>query len=66
MSRLVTSNVVLTETGRDIYFNESGQIDMDLVMEATKVMYGFLETINTLQLEKVDFKYIEKVLADIK
>lgn len=47
------------------YMNES-KIDMDKVIERTKIMYTFLETVNTLKMENVNEEYLEKVINSIK
>lgn len=63
MTRVFAKNVVKDQTIRESYTDaESGAVDMDLVVESAKVMYGFLETLNTLQLEKVDKDYIKNVI----
>ena len=62
MSRNLSKNIIKDEVVRENYITESGTLDTDLIVEASKVMYGFLETINTLQLDKVDSAYIKKVL----
>ena len=48
---------------KDIY-SENGNLDIEHVVKSCKCMYGFLEFVNTLQLEKVDKSYIEKVVAE--
>ena len=35
---------------------------MKAVLESTKVMYGFLEFLNTMQLEDVDADYIKRIV----
>jgi hypothetical protein len=63
MTRVFAKNVVKDQAIRESYTDsESGAVDMDLVVESAKVMYGFLETLNTLQLEKVDKEYIKNVI----
>ena len=62
MSRNLSRNIIKDEVIRESYITESGTLDTDLIVESSKVMYGFLETVNTLQLEKVDTSYIKKVL----
>ena len=66
MSRILTENILKNENVKDTYINESGRLDVDLVMETVKVMYGFLETLNTIQIEKVDEKYLSKVIKEMK
>ena len=38
---------------------------MGAVIESARVMYGFLETVNTLQLAKVDANYIQNILDNM-
>ena len=67
MTRNLAESIVKDDVAREsMYMTESGQLDTDMVVESAKVMYAFLETLNTLQLEKVDAAYIEKVLNDMK
>lgn len=49
---------------RDIY-TESGKVDMANIVKTCKTMYGFLEFVNSTQLEKVDKAYIEKVIKEM-
>lgn len=62
MSRNISKSIIKDEVVRESYITESGTLDTDLIVESAKVMYGFLETINTLQFDKVDSAYIKKVL----
>ncbi len=48
------------------YLTESGTLDMPNIEQSARVMYTFLETLNTLQLEDVNSKYIEKILNEMK
>ena len=66
MSRNLSRSIIKDEVVRENYITESGTLDTDLIVEASKVMYGFLETVNTLQLDKVDSAYIKKVLDGMK
>lgn len=65
MTRNLHANILKDEVVKEHYMMENGNLDTALIVEAGKVMYGFLETLNTLQLEKVDTKYIEKVLNEM-
>jgi hypothetical protein len=47
------------------YTNEEGKIDIGNIVGSVKCMYGFLEFVNTTQLEKVDENYIKRVLTEI-
>lgn len=48
---------------KDIY-SENGTIDIERVVKSCKCMYGFLEFVNTLQLEKVNEAYIAEVIKE--
>ena len=56
----------MNESVKENYITESGQLDTPVVVEAVKVMYGFLETLNTLQLESVDSDYILSIVKEFK
>lgn len=43
-------------------YSEEGKLDMSRIMDSSRTMYGWLETVNTIQLEKVNEGYIQKVL----
>ena len=61
MSRNLTRNILKDTTVMEAYTMD-GKLDTALVVESAKVMYGWLETVNTLQLDRVDSKYIENIL----
>jgi hypothetical protein len=65
MTRNLSKSIVKDNSIRDKYVTESGSLDTASVYESAKVMYGFLETVNTLQLEKVDKNYIENILNNM-
>jgi hypothetical protein len=65
MSRNLTSSITKDQSVREQYVTENGSLDIASVIESAKVMYGFLETINTLQLEKVNTNYISNVLENM-
>ena len=65
MTRNLSTGIVKDEVVREHYMTESNELDMGMIVESAKVMYGFLETLNTLQLEKVDANYIAKVLTEM-
>ena len=66
MTRILTENIVKNDNVKDMYLNENGQLDVPLVVESAKVMYAFLETLNTIQIENVDAAYITKVMNEMK
>lgn len=61
----VAKCVLENEEIRSGYINESGKLDMDKVNEQAKVMYTFLEMVNTMKIKKVDKDYIHKCLSSI-
>lgn len=66
VEKLSTSVVSDDSKGmKELYFSENGKIDIQSIVEASKCLYGFLEFVNTVQLEKVDSEYIKKVLAEL-
>lgn len=65
MTRKLGSNIVKDDVVKEYYLEESGSLDAALLVESAKVMYGFLETINTLQLENVDENYIKNILTNM-
>lgn len=65
MARIHHENVLKNEAIKENYIEE-GVFDVDLVVENAKVMYGFLETLNTIQIANVDTKYITNVLEGMR
>ena len=65
MTRNLSLNIVKDCAVRESFIEEHGQLDVDMIVETAKVMYGFLEAVNTLQLEKVDEAYIKNVLENM-
>ena len=61
------SEGILNDTGaiNEEYTDENGKINMDTVVEVAKCVYGFLEFVNTCQLERVDEAYIKHVIESI-
>ena len=66
MTRKLSASIIKDDVVREEYMdNDTGRVDTGLVVESAKVMYGFIETLNTLQLEKVDASYIKKVIDNM-
>ena len=65
MIRNLSSSIIKDEALKNEYLNENGTLDMSSVIESAKIMYAFLETLNTLQLERVDGEYIKNALSQI-
>lgn len=61
------SEGILNDAGaiNEEYTDENGKINMDTVVEVAKCVYGFLEFVNTCQLERVDEAYIKHVIKSI-
>lgn len=47
-------------------FTVDNKLDMNSILESVIPMYTFLETVNSLKLDKVDSSYIESMLNDLK
>ena len=60
----IAGTVVKDATLKDIY-SESGRVDVEKVVSSTRCIYGFLEFVNTIQLDKIDEAYIEKVIKEL-
>lgn len=64
---------MIHETAKNIYkdaglkesYSEAGRLDLQKVVNSCKCMYGFLEFVNTLQIDKVDVPYIEKIVKEM-
>ena len=58
----LTESIIRDEKLREEY-TENGRLDIGSVIESAKCIYGFLETVNTLQIHRVDAKYIQEALS---
>ena len=65
MTRNISESIIKDPKKVELFLDESGTPDFGLITETAKVMYAFLETLNTLQLEKVDGNYISKAIAGL-
>ena len=63
--RNLSESVVKDKTLNESYMTESGQLDVAAVVESAKIIYGFLECLNTIGLEKIDREYLQNVLNNI-
>ena len=45
-------------------YKVDGKIDMTRVIDNSRAMYGWLETVNTIQLDKVDERYIQNMINE--
>ena len=63
----LSSSIVRDESKsiRENYFTENGKLDIGNIIDATRCLYGFLEFVNTIQLEKVNESYIKKVIDEM-
>lgn len=62
MVRNLGETVFKTESLRENFTTENGKIDMAGIVESATCMYAFLETVNTLKLDRVDESYIENII----
>lgn len=65
MVRNLSKVAMTNENAKAEFTNESGRLDIDHIVEAVRCMYTLLEMVGTIQLEKVDQKYIEDTLKSI-
>lgn len=49
---------------KEDYTLENGNIDVAAIVESSKVLYGFVEFVNTIQLEDVNEKFIKNLLEN--
>lgn len=63
----ITSDAILNSGDeiRENYLSESGRFDLSKVEDRVRVMYTFLEMVNSMKMKKVDNKYITECLASI-
>lgn len=61
----LTSSIIKDDTLKEQYLDENNKLDMGNIVEAATCIYTLMEFVNTLQLERVDSKYIEKALSTI-
>jgi len=51
---------------KDIFFNEDGSNDMEKIIDHCKIMYGFLEMINTTGMKELECNYIKEQIDNLK
>ncbi len=64
MVRSLTKGVVIRDDLKATYLNE-GKLDMDRIIESCKIMYTFLETLQTSKMVNIDEEYINNILLDL-
>ena len=62
-ARQLNKDIIRDEHLKEAYIEEDGSLDTDTIVESAKVLYGFLETLNTLQLKTVDSEYIKSIFS---
>ena len=62
-ARNLNRDIIKDEALKENYIEEDGSLDIATIVESAKVLYGFLETLNTIQLKKIDSKYIESIFS---
>ena len=65
MVRSLAKGVIEREDLKESY-TENGKLDMDRIIESCKIMYTFLETLQTSKMVSIDEEYIENVLLSLK
>lgn len=67
MTRNISESIIKDPKKVQMFINESTNApDFGLISETAKVMYAFLETLNTLQLESVDGPYIKNLIDNLR
>lgn len=66
MVRNLSEAVLKNEDMRKDYVLENGRLNVDSIVETARCMYGLLEMVSALGIEKVDGQYIEDTLKSIK
>ena len=66
MVRNLSEAAIKNPEAKGSLLDENGKLKMDAIVESARCMYSLLETVSTIQLEKVDQKYIEDTLKSIK
>lgn len=64
MVQELSKGVIRRDDLREVYTN-NGKLDMDKIVESCKIMYTFLETVQTAKMANIDEEYIENILFDI-
>lgn len=62
MVKSIAENIVQDQSIIESYKDDNGKLDMGAIVETAKTMYGFVEFLNTTQLEKVDEGFIKNIL----
>ena len=65
MTRQLAGGLLKDEVVKEQFIDENGKFDMGAVIEAAKVQYTFLETLNTLQLENFTEDKLNKILEEV-
>ena len=60
------AKAALLDENMQSYKDENGKLDMFKINENAKVMYTFLEMLNTTKLEKIDEAYIKDVIKSLQ
>ena len=65
MVRNLSESIIKNESLRENFTGTDGHLNMASIVENATCMYGFLETVNTLKLDRVDESYIEKIIRNM-
>lgn len=66
MTQIMLESIHSVDVLREAYSTEYNKINFGKVVNDTKVMYSFLECLNTLNMIPIDEGYITKMLSDMK
>lgn len=66
MVNTMAHSVMGSKTLQTEFMTEDNHIDVGKVIDKTALMYGFLETVNSMNMVKVDSNYINEVLNSLR
>lgn len=66
MVRALSEAIMKDEVTKNEFVNESSRLNVNKVVECARCMYTLLEVVSTIQLEKVDERYIQDTLNSIR
>lgn len=66
MTRNLYESVITESSLREEFVLENGHLDTEGIVESAICMYGFLEMVNTLQMDRVDEAYIQNIICNMK
>lgn len=66
MVHIMAESVIKNDDLKEEFMTEDNHIDVERLVNKVSMMYGFLETVNTMRLIRVDDKYVQSVLESMR